>query len=48
MNLKQLDDINILNLNVPKVDDFEISLAKNMLNSVIDNNEQVINVNPVT
>ena len=46
--LKQLEEINILNLNVTKVDDFEISLATNMLKSVIDNNEQVIKINPVT
>ena len=46
--LKQLDEINISNLNVTKVDDFEISLATNMLKSVIDNNEQVIKINPVT
>jgi len=46
--LKHLDEINILNLNVTKVDDFEISLAKNMLKSVLDNNEQVIIITPVT
>lgn len=46
--LKQLDEINILNLNVTKIDAFEISLASNMLKSVIDNNEQVININPVS
>ena len=46
--LKQLDEINTLNLNVTKVDDFEISLATNMLKSVIDNNEQVIIINPVS
>jgi hypothetical protein len=46
--LKQLDEIDILNLNVTKMDDFEISLATNMLKSVIDNNEQVININPVS
>jgi len=46
--LKQLEEINILNLNVTKVDDFEISLATNMLKSIIDNNEQVININPDT
>ncbi|GAB2977515.1 hypothetical protein GCM10027049_10840 [Mucilaginibacter puniceus] len=46
--LKQLDEINVLNLNVTKVDDFEISLATNMLKSVIDNNEQVININAVS
>jgi len=45
--LKQLDEINDLNLKVTKVDDFEISLATNMLKSVMDNNEQVININPV-
>jgi len=44
--LKQLEEINNLNLNVTKTDDFEISLAKNMLKSVIDNNEQVINIDP--
>jgi hypothetical protein len=46
--LKQLDEINRLHLKVTKVDDFEISLATNMLKSVIDNNEQVIQINPVT
>ena len=46
--LKQLDEINDLNLKVTKVDDFEISLATNMLKSVIDNNDQVIIINPVT
>jgi hypothetical protein len=46
--LKQLDHINTLNLKVTKIDDFEISLATNMLKSVIDNNEQVININPVS
>ena len=46
--LKQLDEINCLHLKVTKVDDFEISLATNMLKSVIDNNQQVININPVT
>ena len=46
--LKQLDEINSLNLNVTKVDDFEISLATNMLKSVIDNNEKVIKINPAT
>lgn len=46
--LKQLDEINSLNLKVTKVDDFEISLATNMLKSVIDNNEQVIIISLVT
>jgi hypothetical protein len=46
--LKQLEEINNLNLNVTKVDDFEISLATNMLKSVIDNNDQVIQINAVT
>ncbi len=46
--LKQLDEINDLNLKIIKVDDFEISLAINRLKSVIDNNEQVIIINPVT
>jgi hypothetical protein len=36
--LKQLDEINSLNLRATKIDDFEISLARNMLKSVIDNN----------
>ena len=40
--LKQLDEINSLNLRVTKIDDFEISLATNMLKSVIDNNEQAV------
>lgn len=44
--LKQLEEINDLNLKVTKVDDFEISLATNMLNSIIDNNTQVINIAP--
>jgi hypothetical protein len=46
--LKQLDHINTLKLKVTKVDDFEISLATNMLKSVIDNNGQVINIKPVS
>ena len=44
--LKQLEEINILNLHVTKIDDFEISLATNMLKSVMDNNVQVINITP--
>gem|GEM_PF-1004608 len=44
--LKQLDEINSLNLKVTKVDDFEISLASNMLKSVIDNNQQVMDISP--
>ncbi|SDG11471.1 hypothetical protein [Mucilaginibacter gossypii] len=43
-SLKQLEEINDLNLKVTKVDDFEISLATNMLKSVLDNNAQVINI----
>jgi hypothetical protein len=45
---KKLDHINTLNLKVTKIDAFEISLATNMLKSVIDNNEQVININPTS
>ena len=44
--LKQLDEINILHLKVIKIDDFEISLARNMLKSVIDNNAQIMNISP--
>jgi len=44
--LKQLDEINSLNLKVTKVDDFEISLATNMLKSVIDNNQQAMDISP--
>jgi len=44
--LKQLDEINSLNLRVTKIDDFEISLAKNMLKSVIDNNAQTMDISP--
>lgn len=44
--LKQLDEINSLNLMVTKIDDFEISLATNMLKSVIDNNGQIIDISP--
>jgi stage III sporulation protein SpoIIIAA len=44
--LKQLDEINSLNLRVTKIDDFEISLATNMLKSVIDNNELTIIIKP--
>jgi len=40
--LKTLEEINSLNLKVTKMDDFEISLATNMLKSVIDNNEQAV------
>ncbi len=42
--LKTLEEINEMNLKVTKVDDFEISLATNMLKSVIENNAQVINI----
>jgi hypothetical protein len=42
--LKQLDEINSLNLRVTKIDDFEISLATNMLKSVIDNNGQTLDI----
>jgi hypothetical protein len=34
------------NLAISKTDDFELSLAKNMLKSVIDNNEQVLDISP--
>jgi stage III sporulation protein SpoIIIAA len=44
--LKTLEEINSLNLKVCKVDDFEISLATDMLKSVIDNNEQAIDISP--
>jgi hypothetical protein len=44
--LKQLDKINSLNLRVTKIDDFEISLARNMLKSVIDNNGQTVDISP--
>ena len=44
--LKQLDEINSLNLGVSKIDDFEISLASNMLKSVIDNNAQTMDISP--
>jgi hypothetical protein len=44
--LKQLDEINSLNLRVTKIDDFEISLATNMLKSVIDNNGQTMDISP--
>jgi hypothetical protein len=44
--LKQLDEISSLNLRVTKIDDFEISLASNMLKSVIDNNGQIVNISP--
>ena len=44
--LKQLDEINSLNLKVTKVDDFEISLASNMLKSVIDNNTHIMDISP--
>lgn len=44
--LKALEEINRLNLKVSKVDDFEISLATNMLKSVIENNEQVLDISP--
>ena len=44
--LKQLDEINSLNLRVTKVDDFEISLASNMLKGVIGNNGQTMDISP--
>jgi hypothetical protein len=34
------------NLAMTKTDDFEISLAKNMMKSVIENNAQTINISP--
>ncbi|WP_295715793.1 hypothetical protein [Mucilaginibacter sp.] len=34
------------NLAMTKTDDFELSLAKNMMKSVIDNNEQVMDISP--
>jgi hypothetical protein len=42
--LKQLDKINSLNLRVTKIDDFELSLATNMLKSVINNNGQIVDI----
>ena len=45
--LKQLDEINSSNLRVTKIDDFEISLASNMLKSVIDNNGQTVDIKPL-
>jgi hypothetical protein len=44
--LKKLEEINSLNLKVTKVDDSEISLASNMLKSVIDNNQQAMDISP--
>ena len=44
--LKQLDEINSLNLKVTKIDDFEISLATNVLKSIIDNNGQIVDISP--
>ena len=44
--LKQLNEINSLSLRVTKIDDFEISLATNMLKSVIDNNGQIVDISP--
>jgi hypothetical protein len=44
--LKQLEEINSLNLRVTKIDDFEIRLASNMLKSVIDNNGQIVDISP--
>ena len=44
--LKQLDEINSLKLRVTKIDDFELSLAINMLKSVIDNNGQTMDISP--
>ena len=44
--LKQLDEINSLNLRVTKIDDFEISLASTMLKSVIDNNAHTLDISP--
>jgi hypothetical protein len=44
--LKQLDEINSLNLRVTKIDDFELSLATKMLKSVIDNNGQIVDISP--
>lgn len=33
-------------MNITKIDDFEISLAKNMIKSVIDNNNPIIDISP--
>jgi hypothetical protein len=44
--LKQLDEINSLNLRVTKIDDFELSLATNMLKSVINNNVHTMDISP--
>jgi len=46
--LKTLEEINSLNLKVTKVDDFEISLATNMLKSVMDNNDQAMDISHPT
>jgi hypothetical protein len=42
--LKHLDEINSVNLRVTKIDDFELSLATNMLKSVINNNGQIVDI----
>ena len=42
--LKQLDEIS--SLRVTEIGDFEISLARNMLKSVIDNNGQTMDISP--
>jgi preprotein translocase subunit SecA len=44
--LKHIDEINNLNLRVTKVDDFEISIATNMLKSAIENNVQTMDISP--
>jgi len=46
--LKTLEEINTLNLKVCRVDDFEISLATNMLKSVMDNNDQAMDISHPT
>jgi hypothetical protein len=43
-SLKTLDGLDKLALT--KTDDFEISLAKNMMKSVIENNKQTIEIKP--
>ena len=45
--LKQLNEINSLHLKVTKIEDFELSLAKNMLKSIIDNNRQIVDITPL-
>ncbi len=43
-SLKLLDELD--KLAMTKTDDFEVSLAKNMMKSIIDNNSPILEIKP--